>query len=580
MVLNQEQSQVVRRERALLGELQTLLGRLGAPDEDLDLLRTTLAQIEELFLLVVVGEFNAGKSAFLNAMLGNRLLEEGVLPTTAAIHLLRYGPETRRRAAGDDTLLVELPVEWLQEINLVDTPGTNAVIQRHQEITEHFIPQSDLVLFVTSADRPFSESERTFLARVRAWGKKFVVVINKIDLIEQASDRQKIVDFVRENARQLLGVDPQIFTVSARLALQAKLAGSDGAPAQPAWGNSGFGALEAFILHTLDRSERVRLKLENPLGVAGRLIDRYAGELQERESLLQGDFKALETIDEQMAAHEADMRRDFKYHLSHVDNVLYAMAERGDGYFDETLRLGRVMDLFNTEKLRGEFDRTVVADTSREIDQQVSELIDWLVDQDYRQWRAVMEYLRKQSSERAGQMVGAVNTDFDLNRQALLAGLGRKAQAVVDSYDPQAESLQLAQQIQGAVVQAAAVQVGALGLGAVLVAVLHGAFLDITGVLGASAVAALGFFVLPSRRSQLKAELRTRIGGLRAQLSTSITTQFEKELGDSLQRMQEAIAPYTRFVRVEREKLDRLTADVQALRTELGEIRSRIGMLT
>jgi ubiquinone biosynthesis protein UbiJ len=93
-------------------------------------------------------------------------------------------------------------------------------------------------------------------------------------------------------------------------------------------------------------------------------------------------------------------------------------------------------------------------------------------------------------------------------------------------------------------------------------------------------VAALGFFVLPSRRSQLKAELRTRIGGLRAQLSTSITTQFEKELGDSLQRMQEAIAPYTRFVRVEREKLDRLTADVQALRTELGEIRSRIGMLT
>ena len=122
-------------------------------------------------------------------------------------------------------------------------------------------------------------------------------------------------------------------------------------------------------------------------------------------------------------------------------------------------------------------------------------------------------------------------------------------------------------------------QVGALGLGAVLVAVLHGAFLDITGVLGASAVAALGFFVLPSRRSQLKAELRTRIGGLRAQLSTSITTQFEKELGDSLQRMQEAIAPYTRFVRVEREKLDRLTADVQALRIELGEIRSRIGTI-
>jgi small GTP-binding protein len=187
-LLTHEQDQVLRRERSLLDTLRVHLARLDAPEEDLELLKRGLSQLEELFLLVVVGEFNAGKSAFLNALLGSRLLTEGVTPTTSHIHLIRYGEKLSQEPSGDDYLAIYAPVEWLREINVVDTPGTNAVIQRHQQITEHFIPRSDLILFVTSADRPFSESERQFLERIRQWGKKVVVVINKIDLIEEPDD--------------------------------------------------------------------------------------------------------------------------------------------------------------------------------------------------------------------------------------------------------------------------------------------------------------------------------------------------------------------------------------------------------
>jgi small GTP-binding protein len=268
-VLTDEQDQLLRRERSLLDELRLLLVRLDAPEEDLDLLKQALHQLDELFLLVVVGEFNAGKTAFLNAMLGERLLTEGVLPTTSQIQLLRYGGQLSQEMAGDDTLLVHLPVEWLREINLVDTPGTNAVIQRHQEITEHFVPRSDLVLFVTSADRPFSESERTFLERIRQWGKKIVIVINKIDLIEDAAERRQIMQFVTDNAEQLLGVRPQVFAVSARSALHAKLAAREQGrqtPVGPLWEGSQFAPLEAYVLHSLDAAQRLRLKLANPLG--------------------------------------------------------------------------------------------------------------------------------------------------------------------------------------------------------------------------------------------------------------------------------------------------------------------------
>jgi small GTP-binding protein len=227
-ILTAEQDQLIRRERSLLEDLRVLLVRLGAPDDDLALLKRTLHQLDELFLLVVVGEFNAGKTAFLNALLGERLLTEGVLPTTSQIQVLRYGDQQHEDLTGDDVLVIHLPVAWLREINLVDTPGTNAVIQRHQEITEHFIPRSDLVLFVTSADRPFSESERLLLQRIRAWGKKIIVVVNKIDLIDDPADRQRIVDFVAENGAQLLGVTPRIFPGQRAAGAQGEGSGRDG----------------------------------------------------------------------------------------------------------------------------------------------------------------------------------------------------------------------------------------------------------------------------------------------------------------------------------------------------------------
>ncbi|RIK43982.1 MAG: dynamin [Chloroflexi bacterium] len=575
-LLTPEQARLLRQERSLIEELRIQLARLEAADEDLELLKRSLQQMDEFFLLVVVGEFNAGKTAFLNALLGSRLLQEGVTPTTSNIHVLRYGEQLSQDASHGDYLVIYVPVEWLREVNLVDTPGTNAVIQRHQEITEHFVPRSDLVLFVTSADRPFSESERLFLERVRQWGKKIVIVVNKIDLVEGSDERQEILDFVRENGRALLGIDPQIFPVSSRLALQAKQESPNGRPAGPLWEASQFEPLERYMIEQLDATERLRLKLENPIGVAANLIEKYNKVIVGRQELLRGDFQTLDTIEEQIAAYETDMRRDFKYQISHVDNVLYEMAERGDRFFDDYMRLNRLIDLMNGDKLRAEFERQVVGDTSRQIERHVSELIDWLVDKDYRQWQAVMDYLNRRAAQHADRIVGSMTSAFEFNRQNLLASVGREAQQVVDSYDREAESLKLAQEVQTAIIQTAAVEVGALGLGALLVTLLQTTLLDITGILGAGVLAALGLYVLPARRSKIKAELRQRVNELRSQLTNAMTRQFDTELKDSVQRLREAIAPYTRFVRVERERLDRMSADLQNARSQVNTLRTEI----
>ena len=194
--------QLVSDERQTLESLRDALVRLGATPDNLEALSRSIQQLDELFLVVIVGEFNAGKSAFINALLGSPVLTEGVTPTTAQVNLLQYGEATTRVERSDHLHHITAPVEFLREIAIVDTPGTNAVIREHEAITADFVPRSDLVLFVTSADRPFTESERQFLGVIRDWGKKIVVVINKVDLLETEAERQKARDAeVRRAAR-------------------------------------------------------------------------------------------------------------------------------------------------------------------------------------------------------------------------------------------------------------------------------------------------------------------------------------------------------------------------------------------
>jgi small GTP-binding protein len=570
-ILTPAQDELLKEERRLLSRLRVALSRFDAAAEHQEALDRSIEQLDELFLLVIIGEFNAGKSAFINALLGSRVVAEGVTPTTAQINVLQYGESVERQVREPNLHVITAAAPLLRDIHIVDTPGTNAIIREHEAITAQFVPRSDLVLFVTSADRPFTESERAFLEQVRGWGKKVVVVINKVDILDSGEDVEAVRTFVADNARALLGVSPEIFPVSSRLALRGKQ--GDAA----AWSSGGFEALEQYIATTLDAPGRVQLKLLNPLGVGASLAERHAGFVRERLALLKGDFETLEEVERQLTVYQQDLVRDFELRMSDIDLILLQMERRGHDYFDETMRIGRVMDLLNRSRVQQGFEQQVVADAPQQIERKVGELVDWLVDADLRQWQAVTRHLAERRRQYKDRIVGEEGgARFHYDRTRMIDSVARETQKVVESYDRRREAQDLADGARNAVATAAAVGAGALGLGTVVTLAATTAAADVTGLILASVMAAIGFFILPAKRQRAKTEMREKITAVRARLSSALREQFNKEIQRSADRIREGIAPYSRFVRAEGDSLKVIDQELREIGNELASLRARV----
>ena len=566
-VLQDQRRDLLQQERHIASGLQACLAGFGGADAQAATLRQVLNTLDDLFLLVVVGEFNAGKSACINALLHNKVLEEGVIPTTHQVTMLRYGTERKQFQREGAILEISHPADFLQDISIVDTPGVNAILREHERLTEEFVPRSDLILFIASADRPFTQSEKMFLERIRAWGKKIVIILNKIDLLQTPGTVNEVITFVRDNCKHLLGFQPDIFPVSALLAQRSRSA--MGHEAIELWKQSRFGALEEYLFRTLDQAERVRLKLLSPLGVMQRLLTETRQTVEQRAAVLVEDARTVSTIDEQLRLYREDMEKNFLQRLGMMENIVLDMRGRGDRFFDDTIRLGRVLDLIQGERIREEFERDVIGDSAAQIDRTVQELIDWLVEHEHRLWQDVMEYLdrRRQvtSAPKDGEMVGSVAKQFDYNRRTLLQSVARTAEGVVKTYDRQAEAAELSGTLRSAVAQAAIAGASGIGLGAIIVAFVGTAAADVSGILAGIALLGLGIYIIPARRRQAKRGFDEKMQELRMRLHHAMKEQFYKELNHAISRVQDAIVPYTRFVRSEQKK----TAAMQEQITEL-----------
>ena len=570
-ILTDEQRELLTAERSLLAAVKEGLERSEIPAEDLRALADSVGQLEELFLLVVVGEFNAGKSAMINALLGQEVLAQGVTPTTSKIHYIGWGEDLTHAPMGSVGERITAPVETLRQLAIVDTPGTNALDRTHEALTTDYVPRADLVIFVTSSDRPLSESERVFLETIRQWGKKVAIVVNKIDILRSEDEVTEVVTYVSQNASRLLGVDPEVFPISALRAAESK--------GEAERSESGLPAVEAFLRDTLDSGHLLRLKLGNPLGVATHLLGGAAEKTDAKLELLGDDLRTIDDIERQTATWVEDVRREFELRLSDIDNVLYGMEQRGTEFFDTTLRLNRLPKLFDKSELKARFQSEVVSDAPELVEAKVDSLIDWLVDSELAHWQNVVNHVNRRVATHADRMVGEIGGRFEADRGRLLETVGRAAQDGLASYDRVGEAQRMAEDVQKAVTSTAVLEVGAVGLGAAVALAATSTAADITGLTAAGLMAALGLFVLPHRRRSAKAELKEKIGALRRELMAALTAHFDREAERGQKRLSETIAPYTRFVRSESERLAGERDQLARLAERVAEMTARVEAL-
>ncbi len=180
--------------------------------------------IMDPFLFVIVGEVKAGKSSFINALLetSEEICKVAPSPMTDTIQEITYGEKPQEVVINDYLKRIYQPVEILKQISIVDTPGTNTIIEHHQEITERFVPAADLIVFVFEAKNPYRESAWQFFDYINAeWWKKVIFVLQQKDLLNQ-SDLDINLNGVREHAIRKGISNPRVYAVSAKLELENK----------------------------------------------------------------------------------------------------------------------------------------------------------------------------------------------------------------------------------------------------------------------------------------------------------------------------------------------------------------------
>lgn len=279
--------------------LKALVEKLGEQSSRIDQ-SETLTTINELrlrmdepFLFVIVGEVKAGKSSFINALLST---EEEICavapdPKTDVIQQVKWGEKRDEVVINEYLKQIYFPDPILKEISIVDTPGTNTIVEHHQEITERFVPVSDLVVFVFEAKNPYRKSAWDFLSFInQEWKKKVIFVLQQKDLVNE-SDLEVNIKGVLKEAQKHNVPDPHVFAVSALQEIQGNSE------------SSGYLPLRQYLKENITGINAFRLKIENLLELVSTLNEKIHTGLKARRTQYESDLAFRQEINESLEQH-------------------------------------------------------------------------------------------------------------------------------------------------------------------------------------------------------------------------------------------------------------------------------------
>ncbi|WP_027725898.1 dynamin family protein [Tuberibacillus calidus] len=329
-----------KHQRYIVEALEKLEDLIKNVDPLMSHLNTRISELKkyasEPLRVMIAGEFKAGKSTFINAMLGQKLLISDVIPTTSIVTKLTYGNSykvighlkngnsrtfnpnqlqllTTESNEGQELrnklsfIEVQYPNELLQYISLIDTPGLNADHQHHTDATRLALPHADIVLWLFDVYNIGTTTQMIELEKLKKDAIPTIGIVNGIDLYE--GEDEELEEHIAYSSRKLKSVLQELIPISAKLSLQGKLEKDS---KKLTYGN--WETIEKIITKLIEddslKLNRILLRLNNLLEETDQLLlkEKTNLKLNEIESQFNGFLEQFHNLIDEKAQTEIQLQ--------------------------------------------------------------------------------------------------------------------------------------------------------------------------------------------------------------------------------------------------------------------------------
>lgn len=481
-------------------------------------------QLTNPFSIFICGEFNAGKSSLLNQLNEREIASVGFLPTTQEIN--SYNPE------------------GFGGLAFIDSPGTNSIIEQHQELTENYLQQADIILFVTSVERPLSKSEQDFLTLVdRTWARKIIVAINKIDLVEE-NEAKQIREYVSEGLKEILAEMPPVFGISAKTGV-------------------GVEELKSFLLAFLAEGEKVKLKLRGPQNSLLVYLDRLEKQNQNVKSQLESDKVIFDRTSRRIEERLEEYNLLFGIFRDNIEDLFTSLIQETNNLIDNNTGFLTVLKRKITQE--EDFLEAKLAQTIKDI--QLDKNLESIFQEAIATFLKYRERIVREARE-------DLSTAITVSEDSL-------ALPPIDT--ERLKSDEFATKIKTAAEEGLesfwklGITAAATGFGGQLL--LSSFSADATAFVIAGLFGLMSFDALPRRRRKVKAELEQAYRELQENYTKTLKDALAAELNKCLQQFADVIRPKQEELASKIAASETITKEAENIRAQIKEITTEVEQL-
>jgi hypothetical protein len=473
-----------------------------------------------------------------------------------------------------ETLLTEhykrisVPAEILKTIAIVDTPGTNTIIKHHQEITENFIPSSDLVLFVFPAKNPHTQSAWELLDYVSdEWKKNVVFILQQADLA-RPDELEVNLDKVKEYAIQRGISSPIVFSTSAILESE----GNTG---------SGYGEVRKFIHDTITGGKHLKLKLISSLDTAEQIINKTDVSLDKLNNTLVKDLQFVDKIKQRLKTGEKHSTYEIKTLVdrlvSNYDKISYEVKDE----FVEGLSIVSLFKrtfgaFFNKENSI----KNWIGQLQKRFEIKLQKSFEQIADDGAKHFLGGIRQLLQNLLDELG-----LKEEQRINRDELYIKISEERREVIEDVKVKVSDLLSNDSFNTFLnsnpsnIAPTAMGGGLLTIiGTVILSTTQVAFLDITGGILTGAGLLIAGGVLIFKKSKIIKEFKVGLNSGKSKFQEELSDKLNSKLNLIYEDINRSFIPFYEYTEAEKDRLTPLLQKVKNVKSNFENLKNEIEM--